>query len=310
MKRIILSITVVICTLNIAQAQQDALFSQYMFNTMLINPAYTGSRDVVSLNALYRKQWLNVKGAPETMTFSADMPLRGETMGGGLVVYNDRIGVVNNTGFYANYAYRVRLNSNLLLSMGASAGAMNYRANYTEVKLSESGGTEDPAFAQNVNRILPNLGLGLYLNNDRFYIGLSIPHVLNNKLTYAGFGGQQAFARQYRHIFLIAGYVFDLNHYMKLKPSTLIKQVYGAPIQMDLNANLWFHDRIAVGLSYRSLDAPVFLLEVQILDQLRFGYAFDYSHTRVRYYNMGTHEVMLRYELGYDKGKMITPRYF
>ncbi len=309
MKKIILSIITALSALTVVRAQQDALFSQYMFNTMLINPAYTGSRDVVSLNALYRKQWLNVKGAPETMTFSADTPLRNERMGAGLVVYNDRIGLVNNTGFYANYAYRARLNSNLLLSMGVSAGAMNYRANYSEAQLNEHGESNDPAFAKNVNRILPNLGLGLYLNSDRFYIGLSIPHVLNNKLS-SNFGGGMTIARQYRHLFLIAGYVFDLNHYMKLKPSTLIKQVYGAPIQMDLNANLWFYDRIALGLSYRSLDAPVFLLEVQIFDQLRFGYAFDYSHTRVRHYNVGTHEVMLRYEFGYDKGKMITPRYF
>lgn len=288
-------------------AQQDALFSQYMFNTLLINPAYAGSRDIVSLNALYRKQWINVPGAPETMTFSGDMPLRNKSMGAGVVVFNDRIGIVNNTGFYLNYAYRARLNHNLLLSMGLSAGASNYQARYSSVILDESDNSGDVAFATDVNRLLPNLGGGLYLNNDKFYVGISAPHLFNNKL---GEKNIYKTARQYRHYFLIAGYVFTLNHYLKLKPSTLVKQVYGAPIQMDISANLWFHDRFSVGISYRSLDAPVFLAEIQFFEQFRFGYAFDYSHSRIRNYNAGTHEILLRYEFGYDKAKMISPRYF
>lgn len=290
-----------------ANAQQDALFSQYMFNTMLINPAYTGSREIISLNALYRKQWLNVQGAPETMTFSADSPFPNEKMGGGVVLYNDRIGLVNNTGFYLNYSYRARISQTFLLSMGVSAGASNYRANYTEAKLDETGTGNDAAFSQDVNKILPNVGAGLFLNSDKFYIGISVPHVLNNKLIGSSLDKT---ARQYRHYFLVAGYVFTLNHALKLKPSTLIKQVYGAPIQMDLNANLWIHDRIGIGLSYRSLDAPVILAEIQLFEQFRLGYAFDYSHTKLKEYNSGTHEIMLRYEFGYDKGKMITPRYF
>lgn len=293
--------------LQVANAQQDALFSQYMFNTLLINPAYAGSRDIVSLNALYRKQWMNLKGAPETMTFSADMPFRNESMGAGLVVFNDKIGIVNNTGFYANYAYRVRLNNNLLLSMGLSAGASNYQARYSSVILDETGNSGDIAFSTDANKILPNMGAGLYLNNDKYYVGISAPHLFNNKLNEKNI---YKTARQYRHYFLIAGYVFTINHYLKFKPSTLVKQVYGAPIQMDLNANLWFHDRFGIGVSYRSLDAPVVLAELQLFEQFRFGYAFDYSHSRIRNYNAGTHEILLRYEFGYDKAKMITPRYF
>lgn len=290
-----------------ANAQQDALFSQYMFNTMLINPAYTGSREIVSLSALYRKQWLNVQGAPETMTFSADSPFPNEKMGGGIVLYNDRIGLVNNTGFYLNYSYMARVSQTFLLSMGVSAGASNYKANYTEAKLDETGTGNDAAFSQDVNKIMPNVGAGLFLNSDHFYIGISAPHILNNKLEGSSLDKT---ARQYRHYFLVAGYVFNLNHALKLKPSTLIKQVYGAPIQMDINANLWIHDRIGIGLSYRSLDAPVVLAEIQLFEQFRLGYAFDYSHTKLKEYNSGTHEIMLRYEFGYDKGKMITPRYF
>lgn len=306
MKKIKLALVLFAASLSNAFAQQDALFSQYMFNMMLINPAYTGSRDIISLNAMYRKQWVNVPGAPETMTFSTDAPFRNETMGGGLVVYNDKIGVTTNTGFYANYAYRVRLSNNSTLAMGASLGLNNYNANFTKVMADENGELNDKAFASNINKVLPNIGAGLYYSNDKFYLGLSLPHVLNNKLDK----DQGLTARQYRHAYLMAGYVFTLNHHFKLKPSTLIKDVYGAPIQVDLNANLWMYDKFAVGLSYRSLAAPVFIAEIQLLHQLRFGYAFDYTHNRIRNYNNGTHEIMLRYELGYDRSRMITPRYF
>jgi len=288
-------------------AQQDALFSQYMFNMMLVNPAYAGSRDVISLSALYRKQWLNVPGAPETMTFSADTPLKNEKMGVGLTVFNDRIGVTNSTGFYANYAYRVRVSDKGTFSMGASAGLTNYKADLAGVKHSDDG-TSDNAFSANVSKILPNVGLGLFYNTDKFYVGASMPHVLNNKLE----NDPKVTARQYRHGYLMGGYVFALNHNFKLRPSALLKFVSGAPLQLDLNANLWMYDIVAFGLSYRSAAAPLAMIELQITEQLRFGYAFDFSHNINPGNNLGrtTHEVLLRYEFGYDKAKVLTPRYF
>lgn len=307
MKKIHILLGLFMATAIHAVAQQDALFSQYMFNTMLINPAYTGSREVVSLNALYRKQWINVPGAPETMTFSADTPLKNEKMGVGLTVFNDRIGVTNSTGFYANYAYRIRLSNNGTLSMGISAGATLYKADLTSVKYTDDN-TYDVAFGANISKWMPNVGLGLFYNTDKLYIGLSSPHVLNNKLD----NDPGLTSRQYRHGYLLGGYVFDLNHKFKLRPSALVKFVSGAPIQLDLNANIWMYDKIAFGISYRSLDAPVFMVEIQITEQLRFGYAFDYAHSikPTSYYNRTSHEVMLRYEFGYDKSKVLTPRYF
>ncbi len=288
-------------------AQQDGLFSQYMFNTMLINPAYAGSRDVLSLNALYRKQWVNVPGAPETMTFSADAPIKKEKMGLGLTLFNDKIGVTNSTGFYGNYAYRIRLTNNSTLSMGANIGLTYYTANLTNVKYADDN-SSDNAFSANITKWMPNLGLGLFYNTDKFYIGLSMPHVLNNKLT----NDPGVTARQYRQAYLLAGYVFDLSNKFKLRPSALLKEVSGAPIQLDLNANIWMYDLVAFGISYRSLDAPLFMIEIQATEQLRFGYAFDYSTSIKPDNNLGrtTHEVMLRYEFGYDKSKMLTPRYF
>jgi len=305
MKKISLFLIVKLALVVQVFGQQDAMFSQYMFNMMLVNPAYTGSRDVLSLNALYRKQWVNLAGAPETMTFSADMPISNEKMGIGLTVFNDKIGVINNTGFYANYSYRVHMTNNSTLAMGVNAGLTNYTANLSRVSFADDG-SSDNAFAANTSKILPNVGFGLFYSSDKYYVGLSMPHVLDNKLE----SGAGLTARQFRHAFLMGGYVFDLNHNFKLKPSALIKQVSGAPIQADINLNLWLYDRFGLGISYRSLDAPVAMIEIQITDQLRFGYAFDYSTTRLRNYNSGTHEVMLRYEFGYDKAKVLTPRYF
>ena len=307
MKNRILIISVMLSGALSSMAQQDALFSQYMFNMMLINPAYTGSRDVISLTALHRQQWLNVDGAPKTTTFSADMPLKNEKMGIGLTVFNDQIGVTNSTGFYANYAYRLRVSEKGTFSMGASAGLTNYKANLASVKHSDDG-TEDIAFSSNYSKILPNLGLGVFYNTDKLYVGLSMPHVLNNKLE----NDPGVTSRQFRHAYLMGGYVFDLNHNFKLRPSALLKYVSGAPIQLDLNVNLWMYDKVAFGLSYRSLDAPLAMVEVQITQQLRFGYAFDFSHSINPSNNLGrtTHEVLLRYEFGYDKGKVLSPRYF
>jgi type IX secretion system PorP/SprF family membrane protein len=290
-------------------AQQDALFSQYMFNMMLVNPAYTGSRDVLSLSSLYRKQWANVPGAPETITFSVDSPIKNEKMGVGLSVFNDKVGVVSNTGFYANYAYRIRLTNNSTLAMGASLGLTNYRAELTGVQLSDhANAAADNAFSGNPNKILPNLGLGAYYSNDKFYVGFSLPHVLNNKIQNDG----GLTSRQYRHSFLMAGYVFNINESFKIKPSALVKHVAGSPLQLDLNTNVWLYDKFGVGVSYRSLAAPVIMAEVQISDQFRFGYAFDYTTSIKPKDSFGrtSHEFLLRYEFGYDRGKVLTPRYF
>ena len=307
-KLLLISTVLLACTFEVF-AQQDALFSQYMFNMMLVNPAYTGSRDVLSVSALYRKQWANVPGSPETMTFSADSPIKNEKMGIGISVFNDKIGVIMNTGFYANYSYRIRLTNNSTLAMGVSVGLSNYKAELGSVQVSnQANATPDMAFSSNPNKILPNVGLGGYYSNDKFYIGLSLPHVLNNKIQNDG----GLSARQYRHSFLMSGYVFRLNESFKIKPSILVKHVAGSPVQLDLNANVWLYDKFALGFSYRSLAAPVIIAEVQISDQFRFGYAFDYATSIKPNESFGrtSHEFLFRYEFGYDRGKILTPRYF
>lgn len=302
MKKIFIQTALLLTFLDNAFCQQDAMFSQYMFTMLNVNPAYAGSRDVLSATALRRWQWVNVDGAPRTTMFAADMPIMNEKIGVGLVVLSDRIGVTNTTGLYGSGAYRIRLRKGTL-AMGLSAGFAQYKADFVSLENVSSG---DPLFMQNVNKLMPNFGTGVYYNTDKYYVGLSAPHLMNNKLTKESVSQ----SIQKRHMFLTGGVVLKATELIKLKPSTLIKYVPGAPLQFDANLNVWYDDRIGLGASYRTGDAVVAMLELQLNNQLRLGYAYDISLTGLSQYTSGSHELMLRYEFGFEKSKMITPRYF
>ncbi|TAF72069.1 MAG: type IX secretion system membrane protein PorP/SprF, partial [Bacteroidetes bacterium] len=230
--------------------QQDPIYTQYMFNTLAVNPAYAGSRDVLSATMLYRHQWI-IEGAPRTLTFSADMPVANEKVGLGLVVSNDNIGVFNTLSASANFAYRIRFEKTTL-AFGILGGFSQINAN-----LPSTGLTSDPAFAQSQNHFVPNIGAGVYWSSDRFYVGASLPKMLNTNIyetlpvlnSPAGDGFK---SRQFRHAFITGGYVFNLSEHVKLKPSTLIRFVSGAPAQLDLNCNLYLYDKFGIGLSARS----------------------------------------------------------
>jgi type IX secretion system PorP/SprF family membrane protein len=288
-----------------AAAQQDAMYSQYMFNYLLVNPAYAGSRDVLSVTGMYRKQWVNVDGAPSTITFSADMPIAKERMGVGLTVFKDQIGREGNTGVYGSYAYRVRLTQRGTLSFGANLGFTQYSADLANVALNSAN--PDNAFSGNIREINPNFGLGLFYSTDKFYLSVAIPHVIDSKLGDLSNLGRSVLRK---HYFLGAGLVFPVSPNVKLKPSTLVKIVEGAPIEGDFNLNAWYVDKIGLGVSYRTGDAIVAMLEFQATTGLRFGYSYDITTTRLSRYASGTHEIMVRYEFATLKKKIITPRYF
>ncbi|GAB3904136.1 type IX secretion system membrane protein PorP/SprF [Larkinella knui] len=305
------------------QAQQDHMFSQYMFNMMAMNPAYAGSRDVLSMTALYRNQWGGIEGAPQTTTFTIDMPVNRERIGLGLQLFNDRIGEYNTTGAYASYAFRIKVGSRSTLGLGIQAGASSFQVDLSKVKTDQGN---DPAFAQNVSKILPNFGTGIYLSNDKTYIGVSVPQLIKNKISDYD-SGQGSRATQRRHAYAMAGFVVRLSSVLKLKPSTLVKYVEGAPLGIDGNLNFWIADRVALGVSYRrnqfnsyesalhqgkvyTQDAIVGIVEVQLSEQLRLGYAYDQMLNKLQTFKLPSHEIMLRYELGFGKNKILTPRYF
>ncbi len=291
-----------------ANAQQDPMYSQYMFNMLAINPAYAGSREVMSITGLYRRQWVGMDGAPTSQTISLDMPVERKNLGLGLQMFNDKLGISRNTGAYASAAYRLRFSVGTL-AFGMQLGVTQFQANYTSVFLGDYH--YDAAFDQNLVTWLPNIGSGVYYSTDRFYIGASVPHMLKNRYNhgsdYLVIGDRAA---QYRHLFVSSGYVFDLSPNVKLKPALQLKTVGGAPLQVDVNANAWFYDRFAVGVSYRTGDAVLGMIEIQANNQFRIGYAYDYTISDLTRYNSGSHELMLRYELGFRRDRIISPRYF
>ncbi len=304
-------------------AQQEVQYSQYMFNMMAINPAYAGSRDVLSMTGLYRQQWVGIEGAPVTQSFTLDMPIKQEQMGVGFQAYHDQIGHFNNTGLYLSYAYKVSISASTTLSMGMQLGASNLVGNLADVKRTLNNNDIDPAFKGTTSKWLPNVGAGLYLSNDKGYIGIAVPSLIRNPLRdYAGATDTAARAKQERHYFLMAGMAFPLNEMLVLKPSVLVKATKEATA-LDVNVNLWIQDRLAVGASWRTNnrkfsspfsnqngDAVIGLLEIQANDQFRIGYSYDFMLNALQSAQKGTHEIMLRYEFGFRKSKIITPRYF
>lgn len=306
MKRIGIILSVLLSSLSVL-GQQDAMYSQYMFNTLAINPAYAGSRDILSATALFRTQWVGIEGAPETQTISFDTPLRNKRLGLGLQVFNDHIGVTNLSGGFVSFAYRIPMEKSTL-AFGLQGGASHFKADFSSVDLGNPG--MDPAFLQNTDQTLLNFGAGIYFNTNRFYLGVSVPHLLNNTLNNNSVVSNGLVARQYLHLFVASGYVFNLSEDFKLKPSFLFKGIQGAPIQLDLNTNLWIKDRFSVGAQYRTNAGIAAMVEVQINPQIRMGYSYDRSVTKLANFNSGSHEIMLRYEFGFQKDGVLSPKHF
>lgn len=284
------------------------MYSQYMFNTLAINPAYAGSRNVVSATALFRNQWTGIDGAPKTGTLSVDAPLLDKQLGIGAQIFTDKLGIMQTNGGTLSAAYRIRMDKGSL-SFGIQTVFSQYRANFTEVPLN-SAAAYDPAFADNVSKFLFNVGTGVYYNSDKFYIGLSALDLMPNNLTKYESNNIAMGSKQALHLFLATGYVFPLSPDFKLKPSVLIKGVKGAPIEADLNAALWIKDVVSIGAQYRTAADIGAMIEVQASPQIRIGYSYDRSTTPLKNFNTGSHEIMLRYEFGFDKGKILSPRYF
>jgi type IX secretion system PorP/SprF family membrane protein len=313
---------------NRVMAQQEAQYSQYMFNMLAVNPAYAGSRDVLSMTGLYRQQWVGIQGSPTTETFTIDLPIKREKVGLGLQAYNDQVGVFHNTGVYATYSYRVKVSQRATLAMGIQGGVTNLSGDLAGVRRTVGGNDADVAFSQNISKFLPNVGTGLYLSTDRGYIGVSCPMIIQNVFTATGKEdtSRTQRAKQYRHYFAMMGFVVGLSNSLKLKPSVLVKMGTdnGVSAAVDFNLNLWIKDRVAVGASWRTNnnnfsksvfanqngDAVIGMLELQMSDQLKLGYAYDFAINGLQNRQQGSHEVMLRYEFGYRKAKILTPRYF
>lgn len=290
-----------------SKAQQLPQFTQYMYNTIAVNPAYAGSREVLSIVALGRNQWTGFGGGPQTQTLSIHSPLRNERVGVGLSLINDKSGYENFTYVYGDFSYTIPVGEELKLSFGINAGATYYKLadelyNATEVN-------QDPYFDERLDRWNPNFGTGILLHSDRWYAGFSIPRLINhdnnNQTNYA--------ALETVHYYVIGGYVFDLSNDVKFKPSVLWKYTSGAPVSTDLTANFLFVEKLWLGASYRmNGEQRAFgaLVDFQITPQFRIGYTYELPTGEIKPYTSGSQEILLMYEFKYTKNKLKSPRYF
>lgn len=286
-----------------ATAQQDPLYSQYMFNTLAFNPAYAGSADVFTAMALSRHQWVGFAGAPTTQTLAVHSPLPTPGLAlGGLMIHDAAGPVVQNAAF-VDLAYRVRTGTTSRLSFGLSGGVNLLHLDIASLATVDP----DPHNANFENKPLPNFGFGLYWHAERWYAGLSVPKLLEHAV---GEDGALVTAKEVRHWFLIGGFVIDLSDEVHFKPSMMLRAVAGAPLSADLNASFLLRDRIWLGAMWRYGNAFGLMAQYQATPQLRAGYAFEMTTTRLGAYNAGTHELMLGYDFKFSKGRTVSPRFF
>ncbi|WP_035478980.1 PorP/SprF family type IX secretion system membrane protein [Gelidibacter mesophilus] len=293
-----------------SMAQQDPQYTQYMYNMSVINPAYATEGDEINVGALYRSQWVGTVGAPNTGSLFVHVPLQ-EKIQVGLSVINDQIGnVVNETNVYADFAYILSLGETTKLSLGVKAGATFFNTNFNGFIYSDD--LPDPAFANNLSKTFPNIGAGAYLFGDNYYVGLSAPNLLNSKHLEKD-SGIVANGVEALHFFLTGGYVFEINEQLKLKPAFMTKAVSGAPLSLDLTANVLFNNVLEIGAGYRFDDAVTGLANFRISQSMRIGYAYDYTLSNLGKFNSGTHEIMILFDidkLGNPKGYDKSPRFF
>jgi type IX secretion system PorP/SprF family membrane protein len=290
----------------VGYSQQEAQYTQYMYNTANINPGYAGSRGVLSILAMHRTQWVGLEGAPTTNTLTASLPVT-DRLGLGLSIVNDKLGPSDENTFTADVSYAVPISDNYKLAFGLKATANIFNVDFTKLK------TQNPSDAANNgrtnidNRFFPNVGAGLYAYSNKGYLGISIPYMLERKYYN---NDVQLTASERMHFHAIGGYVFDVSDNVKLKPSALVKVVKGAPLQVDLSANVLFNEKLTLGLAYRWSAAFSAMAGFQISDSWLIGYAYDRETTRLGNFNSGSHEIFLRYELFQNYAKVVSPRFF
>lgn len=310
MKNKILILIAVLSSFYVTElsAQQDAQYTQYMYNTLSINPAYAGSRDGLSALLLYRTQWVGLDGAPDTGTFNIHSPFGDEqNVGLGLSVVNDRIGPTQETYFDVSFSYSINTSDEGRLSFGLNGGGSLLDIKYSELSTYNNG---DVLLQSDIdNKFSPQIGAGIYYrNSDKWYLGLSVPNILETKY-FDDASLSQASERM--HFYLMGGYVFDINQDLKLKPAFLVKQVSGSPLQADVTANALYKDKFTFGLAYRWDAAVSGLLGYQVSESLMLGFGYDREVTDLGQtkFDAGSFEVFLRFEPR-DLTKILSPRFF
>ncbi|MBB4800210.1 type IX secretion system PorP/SprF family membrane protein [Flavobacterium nitrogenifigens] len=290
----------------VSNAQQDAQFTQYMYNTIEVNPAYAGSRGVMSVFGLYRTQWIGLEGAPKTSTFSVNTPLNNSDLGLGVSLVNDQIGPTNENTLSADLSYTIPTSESWNLSFGIKGTANLFNLDVNKLSMEDQN---DEMFQNLKNKFSPNVGAGIYFHSDRAYVGLSVPNFIETNRYDAE---DVAIFKEKINYYLIAGYVFNLDRleYVKFKPALMTKMVEGAPLQVDVSGNFMFNDKFVLGLAYRWSASVSAMAGFQVTKGMYLGYGYDHETTQLRKYNSGSHEIFLRFDFFNNYNKMISPRFF
>jgi type IX secretion system PorP/SprF family membrane protein len=291
-----------------SKAQQDPMYTQYMNQLLSINPAYAGAKGVTSASIIIREQWVGWEGKPSTQTIYVHSPLSNETGIGGSIVI-DKFGPVKNTSIYGDYSYTITYPGDRYLSLGLKGGVSFYQADLSTLDMG-IGDPADPSFLNDVSRnFLPNAGVGAYFSSPDYYLGLSVPKMIANRITEKDIEIGTV-SREQLHAFFMGGYVFDINRIFKFKPYFMARVTPNSPISLDVTGQFVFIEKLFVGGTYRFGNSFGIMAQVQVTEQLKIGYAFDYTTSELRAYNSGTHEVFLEFDFSFGRGRVRSPRYF
>lgn len=302
MKKIVIIVLLLVGYQGIAQ--QDAQYTHYMYNTINVNPAYAGSRGVMSVFGLHRTQWVGLDGAPVTNSFSLNTPINNTNLGVGLSFVNDRIGPTDENAISVDVSYTVPTSERFKLSFGIKGTANLFSLDPTKLNPEHAG---DPQFQNLRSEFTPNIGAGVYFHSDKSYIGLSVPNFFET-VRYSD--NDVAINKERMNFYLIGGHVFDLSYNLKFKPAFLVKAVEGAPLQLDVSGNFLINERFVLGAAWRWDAAVSAMAGFQVTQGLFVGYGYDHETTKLRRFNSGSHEVFLRFELFTRYNRIVSPRFF
>jgi len=292
-----------------SEAQQEALYSQYMFNQLVINPGYAGSRDMLSIVLDNRYQWVGMDGAPRTLTLSASTPLRNNKIALGAFIFSDRLGPLHNYGFMGIYSYKVKLGKGQL-SFGLQAGIKHIKIDWSKTTVTDAS---DPLWLnQPTTRPRPDADIGIYYYSDKFYVGVSSKNLFENTFVNEDFDYEDfVYTTLARHFFVISGYAWTISDNFVFRPSVMLRYQYEAPVNIDLSACFLIYKTLWLGMSYRAQNnALVFLAEIDLKNNFRIGYSYDTYLNVLKNTYQGSHEFMVGYDLNLFKPRVLTPRYF
>ena len=306
MKKLYLGAILVVLTVVDLQAQQDPHYTQYMYNMNVINPAYAGSKENLSIGMLYRKQWVEIEDAPTTATFSGHAPV-GKNVGLGLSVISDKIGPVEENNIYGDFSYTLQLGGEHKLAFGLKAGLTLHQVGLFSDINHTLPDANDPAFAENTSNSYFNLGTGLFYYTNKYYLALSVPNMMRSK--HLDFNGRE-FGSEVSHYFLTGGYVFDVSENIKFKPFFMMKSAFNAPTSLDLSTNFLFNQKFEAGITYRLEDSFGAMINYAISPNVKLGYAYDHIVSDLNVTTPSSHEIVLLFDLNFPRKVSSSPRFF